>query len=267
MRVHRPLTGLAALAILAGCADLRDIALEDVACMGHRGHVSESHLENTLGAFLAAYNLGADGTEMDVYHTDDNIAMVFHDRTLATLATAKPGQSCPKNQGIADLTYAELSQRCQLVNGDEIPTLESVFQQFSQTDFRLYLEFKDAIHPDTLELAETHYPEPAGRLQGTSFLKDVLKPPFSSFGTPFPLMLAHRRYVAGMETGFDGVDVGAIPIPDIERLQQRGKRVGLYGVDTATDIRRALDARVNYITTDRLPLCVQLKREALDARD
>lgn len=253
---------------LVGCADVDRPSLDEVACLGHRGHVTDAVLENTHASFLAAYNIGGDGTEFDVYHSRDNVAMVFHDRTLAGLARSKPGQQCPFNLGIPSLSFAELRTRCELINGDEIPTLESVLQRFNATSFKLYLEFKDPIHADTLTLLHTYYPvENDDRLQATSFLKDMIQTPLWELDPRFPLMFAHRRYVTGMENGFDGVDVGEISIPDIRRLQMSGKRVGVYGVDSAQDIRRALSERVHYITTDDLPLCVQLKQEALDARD
>ncbi|GGX46031.1 glycerophosphodiester phosphodiesterase [Saccharospirillum salsuginis] len=258
-------SSLLALYALSGCVQVEDLALEEVACLGHRGHVSETTFENTLGAFLAAYNLGADGTEMDIFHTRDDVAMVFHDRTLAGLTRSKPGENCPDTAGIGDLSLAELQRQCELKNGEDIPTLESVLQRFNQSDFILYLEFKDPIHNDTVALIERYYPENDDRIQGTSFLKDIVQPPFEGFRVEFPLMLAHREYLAGMESGFDGVDVGSISEVHIERLRQRGKRVGLYGADSVADLNKALEHRVNTITTDALPLCVQLKQEALDA--
>jgi len=259
-------SSLLALYVLSGCAQVEDLALEEVACLGHRGHVSETTFENTLDAFLAAYNFGADGTEMDIFHTRDDVAVVFHDQTLAGLTRSKPGQNCPDTAGIGDLSLTELQRQCELKNGDDIPTLESILQQFNQTDFLLYLEFKDPLHSDTVALIEQYYPDNDDRIQGTSFLKDLLQPPFESFSVEFPLMLAHREYLAGMESGFDGVDVGSISEVHIERLQQRGKRIGLYGLDTAEEMNKALRYRVNTITTDALPLCVQLKQEALDAQ-
>ncbi len=267
MPVRSVLSWLLALFVLSGCVQVDDIPLEEVACLGHRGHVTESTMENTLGAFLAAYNLGADGTEMDIYHTSDNQAVVFHDKTLAGLTQAKEGETCPESRGIEDFSLAELRRRCELINGDEIPTLEDVLQQFNQTDFILYLEFKDAVQKETVELINHYYPETDGRIHGTSFLKDVLVPPFEAFQIDFPLMLAHSEYIAGMETGFDGIDVGAISDVHVDRLKQRGKRIGVYGIDSEEGLTTALDFRVNTITTDALPLCVQLKQEALNALD
>lgn len=264
MSIRHSLTWLATWSVLYGCVDIQKPGLAEVACLGHRGQATQARLENTLGSFLAAYNQGADGIELDVFHTRDNVAMVYHDKTLRGLTEPKPGQTCPADQAIGDFGFEQLRQRCQLANGEDIPTLESILQQFSSTDFRIFIEFKDPIQPRTLRLIDNHYPHPGARIQASSFLKDVIDKDASGSRPSFPLMLAHRRYVPGMELSFDGVDVGAIATTEIRRLHRAGKRIGVYGVNDAGDMRRALEERVHYITTDRLPLCMRLKQEALD---
>lgn len=255
------------LFVLSGCVHVDEPTLDEVACLGHRGHVTETTFENTHDAFLAAYNLGADGTEMDIYHTRDDIAVVFHDKNLSRLTQSKPGESCPKSASVGDLSHADLQRRCVLTNGDDIPTLESVLQRFSHSDFILFLEFKDPIQRRTVKLIDRYYPTNGSEIVGTSFLRDIVKAPFQSFSLGFPLNLAHREYVTGMETGFDGVDVGAISEVDVQRLRQRGKRIGVYGVNTVHGLNRALDFRVDTITTDALTLCVELKQEKLNAQN
>ena len=49
--------------------------------IAHRGDVSNAP-ENTLSAFRSAYELGADGIELDVRLTRDEHLVVFHDRCL-----------------------------------------------------------------------------------------------------------------------------------------------------------------------------------------
>src|SRR5687767_9081442 len=49
--------------------------------IAHRG-ASASAPENTIAAFRAAIEQGADGVELDVQLTSDAVAVVFHDRTL-----------------------------------------------------------------------------------------------------------------------------------------------------------------------------------------
>jgi glycerophosphoryl diester phosphodiesterase len=53
----------------------------------HRG-ASQTHSENTIGAFAEAVRLGADGIELDIHATADGVPVVIHDSSLArTLGT------------------------------------------------------------------------------------------------------------------------------------------------------------------------------------
>ena len=52
----------------------------------HRG-ASQTHSENTIGAFAEALRLGVDGIELDIHATSDGVPVVIHDSSLArTLA-------------------------------------------------------------------------------------------------------------------------------------------------------------------------------------
>ncbi len=57
----------------------------DIIC--HRGASEHAH-ENTLEAFRAAFELGADGNEFDIRRTKDGVLVVFHDDMLDHLLEA-----------------------------------------------------------------------------------------------------------------------------------------------------------------------------------
>ncbi|MEL7070872.1 MAG: glycerophosphodiester phosphodiesterase [Cyanobacteria bacterium J06581_3] len=69
--------------------------------MGHRG-VPEDHQENTMAGFHRAVELGLDGVELDVFLTEDNKLVVFHDLDTERL-TGVPGR-------ITDMTWKEIQQ-------------------------------------------------------------------------------------------------------------------------------------------------------------
>ena len=50
--------------------------------IAHRG-ASHDHPENTVAAFRAAAEMGADGVELDVRRTSDDRLVVVHDPRLA----------------------------------------------------------------------------------------------------------------------------------------------------------------------------------------
>ncbi len=82
----------------------------------HRG-ASLSAPENTLAAFLAAIEAGADGIELDIQSSQDRVPVVIHDRELARTTGAR---------GTTDgLPVAEL-QKLDAGAGERIPTLAEV---------------------------------------------------------------------------------------------------------------------------------------------
>lgn len=63
------------------CRRVADGTSDMVRVIGHRG-ASSTHPENTIAAFRAAAEDGADGVELDVRRTADDVLVVFHDAHL-----------------------------------------------------------------------------------------------------------------------------------------------------------------------------------------
>lgn len=81
--------------------------------LGHRG-ASSAHPENTLEAFAAAYEGGANGIEFDVRADANNLPVISHDRSL----TRRAGD--PRN--VDELTVEELKM-LNVGQGYRMPTL------------------------------------------------------------------------------------------------------------------------------------------------
>lgn len=89
--------------------------------LAHRG-VAVSHPENTMKAFQAALEVGADGIEFDVFQIADGTVVVFHDENTQRLTG--------ENRNIVEMTWDEVSKL--RVNGTErIPLLEEVLAEYS----------------------------------------------------------------------------------------------------------------------------------------
>ena len=56
--------------------------------LAHRGF-SGKYPENTMIAFQKAFEVGADGIELDVQLTNDGTVVIFHDDTLERLTSSK----------------------------------------------------------------------------------------------------------------------------------------------------------------------------------
>ncbi len=92
--------------------------------MAHRGDHTHAE-ENTLAAFAAAMESGADGIELDVRRSRDGIPLVFHDAEL-------------EGQPLAALPWAEIRAR-----KPTIPTLEEVLLEVGGK-IALDIELKEA---------------------------------------------------------------------------------------------------------------------------
>ncbi|RXI97798.1 glycerophosphodiester phosphodiesterase [Anaerobacillus alkaliphilus] len=123
----------------------------------HRGSAG-THPENTMDAFQAALDAGADGIELDVQLTKDFIPVVIHDETVERTTNG--------TGWVKDLTLAELQQLdagswfSPSFSTARIPTLQEVLQWVSGTQLILNIELKNGIvrYPDiekkVLELVE-----------------------------------------------------------------------------------------------------------------
>ena len=110
----------------------------------HRG-ASQTHSENTIGAFAEAVRLGVDGIELDIHATADGVPVVIHDSSLArTLGT---------ESRVTDATFEHLRSIAPTV-----PTFAEVLQLVG-SDLHLDIEAKQAgIEREILDLLAS-YPD------------------------------------------------------------------------------------------------------------
>lgn len=117
----------------------------------HRG-ASEYYPENTLSAFYAGLQMGANGIETDIQMTKDGVLVLFHDDTVERVTDGEGA--------ICDHTYAELSHL--LVRNeatgmvDRILTLEDFLKYFSFRNLTFAIELKqDHVERETIDMLET----------------------------------------------------------------------------------------------------------------
>jgi glycerophosphoryl diester phosphodiesterase len=102
--------------------------------IAHRGF-TKNFPDNTLEAFQAAIDLGADGVEFDVHETADNHFIIFHDPTV-------------EGQEIAKMTLAQI-QSVRLKGKYRIPTLEETLD-LCRSRLKMLVEIKQARSLDRL---------------------------------------------------------------------------------------------------------------------
>ena len=108
----------------------------------HRG-ASGYKLENTFAAFEKAIELGADGIELDLQLTKDNIFIVFHDLNLSRLAGV--------NKQVSDCTFDEVSKYkigkrfIRKFTNHQIPSFQQVIDWANTNKVPLNVELKESV--------------------------------------------------------------------------------------------------------------------------
>lgn len=101
--------------------------------IGHRGAPRE-YPENTLPAFERAIERGADGIELDVHVTADDVPIVHHDPDVPALAGREA------TRALARMTWDEV-RRIELAPGITIPSLQQVLTAIGNRA-TVYVELK-----------------------------------------------------------------------------------------------------------------------------
>ncbi len=109
----------------------------------HRGS-SSTHPENTLEAFIAAKQAGADGIELDVHLTKDGEVVVIHDVTVDRTTN---GSGFVEDYTLKQLSKLKVSQHYKyfFVRTAHIPTLRTVFEWLQGNQLRCNVELKNSV--------------------------------------------------------------------------------------------------------------------------
>ncbi len=107
---------------------------------GGRNEYGLPYSENSLGIIPIAEEIGANGIELDVRLTKDNVPILFHDDNLSTNLVNGEFAIGPVN----NYTLAQLRALCTLKDGSPIPTLQEAFDVIlSKTSYQsLWLDIK-----------------------------------------------------------------------------------------------------------------------------
>ena len=106
--------------------------------IAHRGDVTNAP-ENTLAAFRSAYDLGADGIELDVRLTRDGQLIVYHDRCLNRTSN---GTGPVNRSTLADIRSLDVGAWFGAqFKGEKALTLDKVFESLP-ADYLINVEMK-----------------------------------------------------------------------------------------------------------------------------
>lgn len=223
----------------------------------HRG-ASAYAPENTIPALRMAIEQGAQGLEIDVQRTADDVLVVVHDETINRTSSGF-GR-------VADLTFEEL-RRCDFSNGFighrnvQIPTLSEVLDLVADTGVTINVELKNSVVPyPGIELDAAVEVTAAGmtdRVIFSSFnhaclanLRDVVPP--SQIGILYTDGLYNPwQYAHLVGAGALHPDWSSLWQPDyVRHAHDAGIKVHAWTVDEAKDVRLAMSLGVDAIVTN-----------------
>ena len=107
----------------------------------HRG-ASGTYPENTLAAFQAAVNMGAQGIELDIQLTKDNEIVVCHDETVDRTSS---GTGYIKDMTLEELRQLDFSILHPEHGPAQIPAMREVFELIKPTDLVINIELKNSL--------------------------------------------------------------------------------------------------------------------------
>ena len=237
----------------------------------HRG-ASAHAPENTLAAFELALVQNADAIELDVKLSADGRAVVIHDSTVDR-TTGSRGR-------VKDLSFQQLrsldagSFFSEKYRGEKIPLLEEVFEAvgkhtFINVELTNYTTPRDALvetvcmlvkkfglqkrvlfssfFASNLSKARAYLPEvPRGLLAFNGFLGAWAR----SFGFNFGKYQALHPYVEDVSS------------QQVQRVHRLNRRIHVWTVNAAEDMRRLFHWGVDAIFTDDPALAVQVRSES-----
>ena len=152
-------TELAAFLLFSTCSAVAQVR---VAVIAHRGEHLH-HPENTLPAYQAAVDAGADFIEVDVRTTSDGKLVIMHDSTVDSQTNGKGA--------VKDMTFDQI--RALDVRGSKVPTFDEVLD-LAQGKIGVYVDSKKASAADMIAAVERYGMQDRIVVYGGyQYLKDV----------------------------------------------------------------------------------------------
>jgi glycerophosphoryl diester phosphodiesterase len=221
----------------------------------HRGaHDGTTIVENTMGAFAAAVELGYHYVETDVHATSDGRLVAFHDEKLDRV-TDRTGT-------IRDLSWSDVKRA--RVGGEEVPLLEDLLGTWPDLRVNIDPKHDTAVEPlvDVIERTGA-----IDRVCIGSFSDRRLDRIRRALGGALCTAMGPSS-ILRLRIGSLGIPVGSFrgacaqvpvaygPVPIVERrfvqgAHRRGLQVHVWTIDDADEMARLLELGVDGIMTDR----------------
>ncbi|MDT8862325.1 glycerophosphodiester phosphodiesterase [Alkalihalobacillus sp. MEB130] len=234
----------------------------------HRGF-SSSYPENTMAAFKAAYEAKADGIELDVQLSKDDVPVVIHDHTLERTTTGTGYVQHHTVQQLKQVSagswYSETFQK------EEIPTLEEVFIWARGLPLIVNVELKGSIqhrHKTAsiiLPLIEKYELEEKVILSSFDHqlmaLCNQQAPMVETAIIAFAALYDPAAYVRQVQALGYHFYFKSLLDDEIEQLIKKGLRLRPFTVNDEEEIRRFIQLGCDGIITDNPKKAVDIRND------
>lgn len=239
----------------------------------HRGY-STMYPENTLRAFQAGIDAGADWLECDVYQTRDGQLVVIHDRTTGRVGNRDlcVNEATYSELQEVDVAYAFRRERqlsLAACPAERIPLLEEVIAMVKrQAKTRLSIQPKDDSTAAAVALVERMEAVPwigfnDGSLARMSLVKQ-LNPAIPVFWDRNPKTAIDQDVAVACKKGFETVVLHhtSVTAAAIVHIHRAGLKAGAWTINDAAEMRRLLFLGIDRIYTDDPGLLLSLRPSA-----
>ena len=228
--------------------------------IAHRGYWNcEGSAQNSIASLKKAQELGIYGSEFDVWLTSDGVLVVNHDATI-------------EGMKIEDTPYEQLKD-IRLKNGEKLPLLEAYLQQGKKDKkTKLILELKSHSNKekeDRAVVAVVEMVKKCGMKKQTEYIS------FSLNICKELARLSPKAEVAYLNGDLSPQELKALKINGIdytlaalrknkhwiEEAHKLKMKVNVWTLNTEADMKEAIAAGVDYITTDQPVLCKELLKK------
>lgn len=230
----------------------------------HRGD-SKSAPENTMAAFRAAVENGADFIELDVQQLQDGTLILMHDSNFLRTAGV--------NLNVWDVTLPEVREMevgswfDQDFAGEPVPLLEEALEFARENRIRLNIELKSTGHETGLEqavadLIREYRMEDECVITSLQYgVLERMKQAAPELTTGYILSVAYGPFYSMEYADLFSVRADFVTMGMVRGLHNTGKRLFVWTVNDEASIQHLIEMHVDSIITDN----VVLARALVDA--
>lgn len=220
--------------------------------IGHRG--ASGHLpENTLPAFEKAYEMGADGVELDIWPSRSGTPMVIHDEDLkrtyhqrGKVVDMQDGDlaalGVPRYTDVLEMAKGKLLIFTELKGGEENRVAEAIHHAVEQDGWDYAALPVIGFDHAQLERLKKAHPQ---LLIGASFSRQMMDPVPQEARVPFMISRASSLGAVAINPDY------RLVTPElVERAHDAGLKVNVWTVNSTAAMDKMIALGVDSIMTD-----------------